>query len=78
MERRFTVKSMVVVEKAKKNYAADVPDLPGCIATGSTVEEVQTNIRSAVALHLEGLRRIDSQSLNRKHRPNSLKREFCL
>jgi predicted RNase H-like HicB family nuclease len=50
------VKYLVVVEKAKKNYAAYVPDLPGCIATGSTIEEVQSNIRSAVAMHVEGLR----------------------
>ncbi len=50
------MKYLVVVEKAEKNYAAYVPDLPGCIATGSTPEEVQTNIRSAIALHIEGLR----------------------
>jgi predicted RNase H-like HicB family nuclease len=47
---------LVVVEKAKHNYAAYVPDLPGCIATGSTLEEVHANIRSAIAMHIEGLR----------------------
>lgn len=47
---------MAVVEKGKKNYAAYVPDLPGCIATGSTLEEVHANIRSAIAMHIEGLR----------------------
>jgi len=47
---------LVVVEKTKKNYAAYVPDLPGCIATGSTIEEVHSNIRSAIAKHVEGLR----------------------
>ena len=50
------MKYLVVVEKAKKNYAAYVPDLPGCIATGSTIEEVHSNIRSAIAMHVEGLR----------------------
>ena len=47
---------LVVVEKAKHNYAAYIPDLPGCIATGSTLEEVHANIRSAIAMHIEGLR----------------------
>ena len=46
----------IVIEKAEANYAAYVPDLPGCIATGATVEEVEQNIREAVALHLAGLR----------------------
>lgn len=47
---------LVVVEKGKHNYAAYVPDLPGCIATGLTLEEVHTNIRSAITMHIEGLR----------------------
>lgn len=46
----------IVIEKAEANYAAYVPDLPGCIATGATVVEVEQNIREAVALHLVGLR----------------------
>jgi predicted RNase H-like HicB family nuclease len=50
------VKYLVVVEKAKHNYAAYVPDLPGCIATGSTLEETYSNIRSAITMHVEGLR----------------------
>lgn len=56
MEGRFKVKYLVVVEKAKHNYAAYVPDLPGCIATGSTLEETYSNIRSAITMHVEGLR----------------------
>jgi predicted RNase H-like HicB family nuclease len=46
----------VVIEKAEKNYSAYVPDLPGCIATGDTVAEVQQSIREATELHLAGLR----------------------
>ena len=46
----------VVIEWGEHNYSAYVPDLPGCIATGKTVEEVTQLIREAIALHLEGLR----------------------
>ena len=56
MERGQQMKYLVVIEKAQSNYAAYVPDLPGCIATGSTLDELQRNIRSAVAMHIEGLR----------------------
>jgi predicted RNase H-like HicB family nuclease len=46
----------VVIEKAEGNYSAYVPDLPGCVATGATVEEVESEIRDAIAFHLEGMR----------------------
>lgn len=46
----------VVFEKAPHNYAAYVPDLPGCVATGATREEVERNIGEAISFHLEGLR----------------------
>jgi predicted RNase H-like HicB family nuclease len=46
----------IVVEKAKRNYAAYVPDLPGCVATGRTVEETERRLREAIALHVRGLR----------------------
>jgi len=46
----------VVIEKAKKNYSAYVPDLPGCVATGKTVREVEGEIRKAIRFHLDGLR----------------------
>jgi predicted RNase H-like HicB family nuclease len=46
----------VVIEKAADNYSAYVPDLPGCISTGRTVEETEQNIREAIALHIEGMR----------------------
>ncbi len=50
------MKYLVIVEKAPGNYSAYVPDLPGCVATGATPEDVQRNIREAVAFHLDGLR----------------------
>jgi predicted RNase H-like HicB family nuclease len=46
----------IVVEKAKHNYAAYVPDLPGCVATGATVQETEQLLREAIELHVEGLR----------------------
>lgn len=46
----------IVVEKTGNNYSAYVPDLPGCVATGQTVEEVENEIRSAIEFHIEGLR----------------------
>ena len=50
------MKYAVVIEKAEGNYSAYVPDLPGCIATGSTVQEVESEIREAIAFHIEGMR----------------------
>jgi len=46
----------IVIENAGRNYSAYVPDLPGCIATGSNVEETERAIREAIEIHLEGLR----------------------
>ncbi len=46
----------IVIEKAEANYSAYVPDLPGCVATGATVVEVEEQIREAIAFHVEGLR----------------------
>lgn len=46
----------IVIEKAEGNYSAYVPDLPGCVATGATLEEVETQIREAIEFHLDGLR----------------------
>jgi predicted RNase H-like HicB family nuclease len=45
----------VVIEKAKRNYSAYVPDLPGCVATGKTVQSTLSAIRDAIQMHLEGL-----------------------
>jgi predicted RNase H-like HicB family nuclease len=46
----------VVIEKAESNYSAYVPDLPGCVATGTTIAEVESEIRDAIEFHLEGMR----------------------
>lgn len=46
----------IVIEKAATNYGGYVPDLPGCVATGATVEETESLLREAIALHLEGMR----------------------
>lgn len=46
----------IVIEKAENNYSAYVPDLPGCVATGASVEEVESQIREAIEFHLEGMR----------------------
>lgn len=46
----------IVIEQAEANYSAYVPDLPGCVATGATLEEVEAQIREAIAFHLDELR----------------------
>lgn len=46
----------IVIEDAGENYSAYVPDLPGCVATGLTLEETEQAIREAIEFHLEGLR----------------------
>jgi predicted RNase H-like HicB family nuclease len=43
----------VVIEKATENYSAYVPDLPGCVATGPTVESVEAHIREPIRFHIE-------------------------
>ena len=45
----------VVIEKAEGNYTAYVPDLPGCVATGNTVADVEQEIRTAIRFHIDGL-----------------------
>ena len=46
----------IVIEKGATNLGGYVPDLPGCVATGATVEETQRLLREAISLHLEGMR----------------------
>jgi predicted RNase H-like HicB family nuclease len=46
----------IVIEKAEANYSAYVPDLPGCIATGATVPEVEQEMREAIRFHIDGLK----------------------
>ena len=53
-EERYTV----VIEKAGANYSAYIPDLPGCVSTGATLEEVKQMIQEAMEFHLEGLEQV--------------------
>ena len=46
----------VVIENAGSNFSAYAPDLPGCVATGATVEETESEIREAITFHIAGLR----------------------
>jgi len=57
---------LVVIEKAKKNYSAYSPDLPGCIATGRTREETERRMHEAIELHIRGLIE-DGQNIPKSH-----------
>lgn len=46
---------LIIIEKAGKNYSAYAPDVPGCISTGKTVEEVKKNMLEALEFHIQGL-----------------------
>ena len=46
----------IVIERAENNCSAYAPDLPGCIATGATVEETEAQMREAIEFHIAGLR----------------------
>ena len=46
----------IVIEKAESNFGGYVPDLPGCVATGATVEKTESLLREAIQLHLDGMR----------------------
>lgn len=46
----------IVIEKAEGNYSAYVSDLPGCVATGATVKETESQIRDAIRFHIDGLK----------------------
>ncbi len=59
-------KYVIVIEQGEHNLSAYVPDLPGCITTGQSVEEVERNVREAIELHLDGLRE-DSEPIPEPH-----------
>jgi predicted RNase H-like HicB family nuclease len=46
---------LILIERGDSNYSAYAPDLPGCIATGRTLQEVEQNMREAIALHVQGM-----------------------
>jgi predicted RNase H-like HicB family nuclease len=57
---------LVVVEKAEGNYSAYSPDLPGCVATGQTREDVEENMHEAIQMHVQGLEE-DKVSVPQSH-----------
>lgn len=50
------MKYAIIIEKAENNYGAYSPDIPGCIATGDTIEETLKQIKEAIEFHFEGLK----------------------
>ncbi len=50
------MKYLIVIEPTKTGFSAYSPDLPGCISTGQTRDEVESNMHEAIEFHLEGLR----------------------
>lgn len=49
------MKYLIVIEKGRNNLSAYLPDIPGCVATGKTVEEVQERMKKALAMHIRGM-----------------------
>lgn len=49
-------KYLAIIEKAENNYSAYVPDLPGCVAAGKTIEETEKLIHKAIQLHIKGMK----------------------
>jgi len=50
------MKYLIVIEQTKTGFSAYSPDLPGCIASGTTRDEVEREMKAAIAFHLDGLR----------------------
>jgi len=46
---------LIIIEKGNQNYGAYSPDLPGCVAVGDTIEEVEKNMREAIIMHIKGM-----------------------
>ncbi len=59
-------KYLIVVEETATGFSAFSPDLPGCIATGANRQEVEKNMREAIAFHLDGLRE-DGEAVPEPH-----------
>ena len=51
------MKYAIIIEEGKNNYSAYAPDLPGCISTGNTLEEMKTNMKEAIEFQIEGLKK---------------------
>ena len=50
------MKYLAVIEKTRNNYSAYLPDVPGCVATGKTIEEIKDALEKALLMHLKGMR----------------------
>jgi len=50
------MKYTILIEKGKNNFSAYVPDLPGCVATGNSIEKVKNKIQSAIEMHIKGMK----------------------
>lgn len=55
-KQKHDMRYAIVIEQAKNNFSAYVPDLPGCIATGATIAEVEQQITEAIEFHIDGMR----------------------
>ena len=53
----------IIIERSKSNYSAFSPDLPGCVATGATIKETLSHMRSAIRFHVEGLKKEGTEIL---------------
>jgi predicted RNase H-like HicB family nuclease len=61
-DRGVAMRYAIVIEKGERNYGAYVPDLPGCVAVGDSIEEVEREIQEAIEFHLQGMRE-DGESI---------------
>jgi predicted RNase H-like HicB family nuclease len=59
-------KYLIVIEETQTGFSAYSPDLPGCVSTGRTRQEVEQNMREAIAFHLDGLRE-EGQTVPKPH-----------
>jgi predicted RNase H-like HicB family nuclease len=57
---------LIIIEPTATGFSAWSPDLPGCVATGPSTEQVEGNMREAIAFHLDGLR-ADGQPVPQAH-----------
>src|SRR5258707_13680188 len=71
-EETMNRKYAVIFEQAETNWAAYVPDLPGCVTTGKTLDETERNIREAISGHLATLREFGEAAPE----PTSIAREI--
>ena len=82
--REGCMRYAIVIERAENNYSAYVPDLPGCVATGATLEETGRTIREAIELHLTACEKTaclcrspQVRSNISKSRPNQVPAPYC-